>query len=76
MFYFIIDILWGFPGGSDGKESACNADSSGSIPGWDKSPGEGNGKPPQYSCLGNRTVRGAWLSTAHGHSKSWTQLSD
>ena len=36
---------WGFPGGSDGKESACNARDLGLIPGWGRSPGEGNGSP-------------------------------
>ena len=41
----------GFPGGSDGKEFACNAGYLGSIPGSGRSPGEGNGNPPQYSCL-------------------------
>ena len=52
----------GFPDGSDGKESACNAGDLGSIPGSEKSPGEGNGNPPQYSCLENsmdkRTMAG------------------
>ena len=43
----------GFPGGSDGKESACNAGDLGSIPGSGRSPGEGNGYPLQYSCLEN-----------------------
>ena len=43
----------GFPGGSDDKDSACNARGLGSIPGLGRSPGEGNGKPFQYSCLGN-----------------------
>ena len=43
----------GFPGGSDGKESACNVGDPGSIPGLGRSPGEGNGNPFQYSCLGN-----------------------
>ena len=41
----------GFPGDSDGKESACNAGDLGSIPGSGRSPGEGNGNPLQYSCL-------------------------
>ena len=41
----------GFPGGSDGKESACNAGDLGLIPGLERSPGEGNGKPLQYFCL-------------------------
>ena len=40
----------GFPGGSNGKESACNAGDLGSIPGLGTSPGEGNGYPVQYSC--------------------------
>ena len=45
--------LEGFPGGSDGKESACNAGHPGSIPGWGRSPGEGNGYTFQYSYLEN-----------------------
>ena len=40
-------------GGSDSKESACNAGDSGLIPGSGRCPGEGNGYPLQYSCLGN-----------------------
>ena len=43
----------GFPGGSDGKASACNEGDLGSIPGSGRSPGEGNGTPLQYSCLEN-----------------------
>ena len=50
----------GFPGGSDGKESACNAGDLGSIPGLGSSPGEGNGYPLQYSCLENPMDRGAF----------------
>ena len=42
-----------FPGGSDGKESPCNAGDAGSIPGLGRSPGEGHGSPLQYSCLDN-----------------------
>ena len=50
-----------FPGSSVGKESACNAGFDlGSIPGLRKCPGEGKGKPLQYSCLGNPMDRGAW----------------
>ena len=52
--------LWGCPGGSDGKESACNAGDLGSIPGLRRSPGEENGNPLQYSCLEIPTDRGAW----------------
>ena len=54
------------PGGSDSKESACNAGDSGSIPGSERSPGEGNGYPLQYSCLGNPMGRGAWWATVNG----------
>ena len=46
-----LDSIQGFPGGSDGKVSACNAGDLGSIPGEGRSPGEGNGNPLQYSCL-------------------------
>ena len=56
-----INLLFGgFPGGSDGKASACNAGDLGSIPGLGRSPGEGNGNPLQYSCLENPMDRGAW----------------
>ena len=50
----------GFPGSSYGKESASNAGDLGSIPGWGRSPGEGNGDPLQYSFLENSMDRGAW----------------
>ena len=49
---------WGFPGGSDGKESACNAGDPGLILGLGNSPGEGNGNPLQYSYLENPMDRG------------------
>ena len=49
----------GFPGGSDGKESACNVGDSGLIPGLGRSPGEGNGNSLQYSCLDNNMDWGA-----------------
>ena len=49
----------GFPGGSDSKQSACNAGDQGSIPGLGTSLGEGNGNPLQYSCLENPTDRRA-----------------
>ena len=55
-----------FPGGSDGKASACNAGDLGSIPGLGRSPGEGNGSPLQYPCLENLMDRGAWQATVHG----------
>jgi len=59
-------------GGSDGKESACNAGDLGLIPGLGRSPGEGNNNPLQYSCLENPRNRGAWCATVHGVTKSWT----
>ena len=51
-----------FPGGSDGKVSACNAGDLCSIPGLGRSPGEGNGDPLQYSCLENPMDGGAFES--------------
>ena len=62
----------GFPGGSDGKESALNEGDLGSIPGSRRSPGKGNGNPLQYSCLENSMDRGAWWATVHGVTKSQT----
>ena len=52
----------GFPGSSDGKESAYNAGDPGLIPGWGRSPGEGNGYPLHYSCLENSITGGARLA--------------
>ena len=64
------------PGGSDGKEFACNAGDLGLIPESGKLPGEENSNPLQYSCLENSMDRGAWRATVHGVAKSWTRLSD
>ena len=61
-----------FPGGSDGKASTCNVGDLGSIPRSGRSPGEGNGNPLQYSCLGNPMDGGAWQTTVRGVAKSWT----
>jgi len=62
----------GFPGGSDAEESpACNVGDMGPIPGFGRSPGEGNGYPLQYSCLENSMDRGAWWATVHGGHKEW-----
>ena len=60
----------GFPGGSDGKESACNTGDLGLIPGLGISPGKGKGYPLQYSCLENPMDRGAWWATVHTIEKS------
>ena len=62
-----------------GKEFACNAGGTRDTslsPVLERSPGEGNGNPLQYSCLGNPMDRGAWRATVHGVTKSWTQLSE
>ena len=65
-----------FPGGSEGKESACNAGDPGSNPGLERSLGEGNDNLPQYSCLENCMDRGVWWATVHGVTKSQTRLSN
>jgi len=57
------------PGGSDSKETACNAGDPGSIPGLGRSPGEGNANPFQYSCLGNTINSGVWRATVCGITK-------
>ena len=58
-----------------GKESTCNAEAVGSIPGLGWSPGKGNGNPRWSSCLQNPMDRGAWWAIVHGVTKSWTWLS-
>ena len=63
-------LFTGFPGGLDGKGSACNAGDLGLIPGLGISPGEGNDNPLQYSCLENPMDRGAWRAIAHGVAES------
>ena len=62
--------MHGFPGGSEGKASACNAGDPSSIPGSGRAPGEGNGNPLQYPCLENSMDRGAWQATVHRITKS------
>ena len=59
----------GCPGGAVVKNLAANAGDRGSIPGSGRSPGEGNGNPLQYSCLGNPVDRGTWRVTVHGVAK-------
>ena len=65
-----------FPGGSDGKASACNVGDLGSISGLGRSPGEGNGNLLQYCCLENSMDGGIWWATVHGVTKSRTWLSN
>ena len=59
-----------FPGGSDSKESACNAGDLGLIPELRRSPGEGNGNALQYSGLEKSMDRGAWQTVVHGVANS------
>ena len=67
-----LTIFLGFPGGSDGTVSVCNVGDLGLIPALGSSPGEGNGNPLQYSCLGNSMDGGAWWATVHGVAESDT----
>ena len=60
-----LQYSWAFPGGSDGKESACNAGDLDSIPGLGRSPGEGNSYPHQYSCLENPRGQRSPAATVH-----------
>ena len=64
----------GFPGGSEGEESACNVGDLSLIPGSGRSLGEENGNPLQFSCLENSTDRGAWWAAVQRVAKSWTWL--
>ena len=61
-----------YTGGSNGKESACNAGDLGPIPGAGRSTGEGNGNPLQYPCLENSMDRRVWWATVHEVAKNWT----
>ena len=71
MYYYI-----SFPGGSDSKASAYNAEDPGLILGSGRGPGEENGNPRQYSCLGNVMDRGAWQAILHEVTMSCTRLND
>ena len=70
--YSYLHICMGFPGGSDGKESACNAGDLGSGPGSGRSPREENGNSLQYSCLEKSMDREVWQAIVHGVMESWT----
>ena len=72
----MLEVSEGFPGGSDGKESACNAGDQGSVPGLGRSPGGGNGNPLQYSCLEDSMDRGAWRALVCGVAESQTWSSN
>ena len=65
--------IYSLPGGSNGKDSACNAQQDpGSITGSRRLPGEGNGSSLQYSCLENPMDRGTWRATVHRIANSRT----
>ena len=68
--FYLKAFYQAFPGGSDSKETACNARDLGSIPELRRSPAEENGNPLQYSCLRNPMDRRAWWAT--GVAESWT----
>ena len=75
----MMPVEHGFPDDSVGKKSVCNAGDTGGaglIPGLGRCPGEGNGNPFHYSCLGNPMDRGARWATVQRIPKSWTRLSD
>ena len=62
-------LSWGFPGGSDGRESACSVRDPGSILESGRAPGEGNGYPLQHSCLENSMGREAWQTKVPGSQR-------
>ena len=70
-------VLLGFPGGSDGKESASNAEDLSLIPGLGRSPGGGMAAHSSILALFKIPMdRGAWKAAVHGVTESWTRLSD
>ena len=79
MMYSVLMYNVGFPGGSVVKNwsaSVGDTEDLGSIPGWGRSPGVGNGNPLQCSCLENPMDGGAWWATVHWVAKSQTRLRD
>ena len=76
MFIECLFCVKGFSHSSVVKNLSANVGDVSLIPGLERCPGEGNGEPFQYSCLGKAMDRGAWWITVHGVTKSRTQLSD
>ena len=70
--FLFLKLNMGFPGGSDGEESACNAGDPGSIPGLERYTGVGNGNPLQFSCLANHGQRSLVGYSPVGHKESDT----
>ena len=71
--YIILYVHTGFPGGSDGEESACSVGDPSSSPGLGRSPREGNDNPLPYSCLENPMDRGAWRLQSVGSQSDMTE---
>ena len=69
LIFYLIYLFLDFFDSSVGEESACSAEDPGSIPGFGRFPGEGNGNPFQYCCLENPMDRGAWQTKVHGVKK-------
>ena len=67
-----LKLIGDFPGDSVVKNPPDNVGDSGLIPGWGRSPGEGNGNPLQYCCLGNPMDRGTWWAIVPGVAKNQT----
>ena len=74
LFYLKLYASKGLPGGSAVKSPPDNAEDAGFIPASGRSLGGGHGNPLQYSCLGNPKDRGAWWTTVHRVTKSWSLL--
>ena len=72
----IVAFGFTFPDASAVKNPHANAGDAGSIPGLGRAPGGGYGNPLHYFCMENPMERGAWWSTVHRFTKSWTQLRD
>ena len=75
-FLFFDPKIMGVTGGSDNKESAFDTGDPGSVPELERSPGEGNSNPLQYSCRENSLDRGTWRATVHGVPTSPAQLNN
>jgi len=74
--YIQHDIIYNLPWWRSGKESTCKAEDAGPIPGSERSPGEGNGNPLQYSCLEMSVDRGVLQAMVHVAANRQTRLSD
>ena len=74
LFFVFFKVTYGFPSGSGGEESACNAGDLGSVPGSGRFPEEGNSNPVHCSCLKDPMDGGAWWAAVRRVANSQTQL--